>query len=1412
MPSHGDINFNLENLIGKIELLVDVMEKGGRANRPSSMYHYGNSESDPFLRRISSFDKVDFNRAIEDFIDTLRNKLKGLEKEIKLNDKHIKSNDREIRRRERAIARLDREIASPGFSSKPIDEQTNIQNERQKNINEQNRLINENKKLNKKQRNLRDLESRIQRKKDRFENGDDAERENSWRLEQKRKKKKLRKQYRKLPKFERELYGSEDEFVRHIVDFETYKGNTSDRNEASNMIARSGVGNTRMGRYAQTIIERNQRFADMGNFANQLQVGGASKIGKALFGNGKMGAVATGALGGFGKALGFASKALGGFANWLLIAVDIIKFIGSMVNDWKKATAEMYKHQTKQEHLQYELFKQEMLIENQMKIENVSAQGDLQLKMLEAQGATMLEALKITTGQYAKSVGIALGPLTKGINESAYDAVMSRIDAAVSAEKLGLHAGQREVQYERYGELRKLQQSGKLAGLEAERGSAQTQYTTESQRTALDTQHLLEENHAGKMLIRNMHNNMMAFDKDTGAVTVDNTVGGVNTATGERSKVITNSNESGISKSIANYNMLGANAQNFIGYGEAQRLIESAKFEYAATKLTEAAEYNKVSTDAQYQLATTEREYNTQIADKQLDLAIESKEIVIDAAAEVKKQWIQLAQSVEKYLENFDTVTNNLGINMGYTSRGQLKTFQTSMFGVVKNVSSKFGKDIDEVVKLQESFSENTGRNKIMGERDYGQLLGLGKYLGDDGLAANYASEMEIFNAGVSDSVDMLDNVLQDVNRIGLNGRKYTKTVVDNLKLAQKYQFKDGTKGLMRMAKWAENTRFNMNSLSGMLDKISEGGLEGVITQGAQFQVLGGHSAMNADPLAMMYERYADPEAFAKRMQDMTKGYGQLDTTTGETHFSGNELMMLEQLAKVQGRSVEDVQNEVRARNKREVVAKQLGGGFDEDQQSFISNNATYNKETGQFQVKVLGANGDFVNKDVNSLTKEDLSDIVPEKHEEKMEVYMQKVVSAVESMKGEEIAERADIAAATYEEMLNAYAERTRIAHETYAENRDKYIAESKQGMDEITKSFQDYIGVFKRGNEQVDASIAEINKTAKNIKSALDDTAEIIAEANAKISAASGVEYNAPTSTGKLQTTATVQAEKLKPKKVKSGDKIDANDPIAQTIIKSDNGHYTHYNEDMTWNRLGAKAYNTMISDGLLNANNQPIVAEASSVTKVQDGTSYVKSDRKDSALFAKNGGPFDKLFNNIFGKVNDIYNAIGYAKDKYYSAFGYDTENRIRKKSALEDIASYHPLYQVYRFLSDENKKRDNDNNISIESYKDTVNYPLHDTQNGVFDTPMERPLESVTIGSNQSFGGIGNVNERGIHIDPVKVEISGNLELSSDLQSIDIIEELQRNPLIIRSLSRLLTEHISSAINGGRGISRFSIGSV
>ena len=616
------------------------------------------------------------------------------------------------------------------------------------------------------------------------------------------------------------------------------------------------------------------------------------------------------------------------------------------------------------------------------------------------------------------------------------------------------------------------------------------------------------------------------------------------------------------------------------------------------------AEWKKVAQQAVSNLTNTTAGYEERAGNIKAETAKAVAEIEINAALEVRKVFLELAKKTESWVEEFDKMSNDLAINLGFTARNALRGYQDSLLSTLEDTVSKFGKDREDMMKMQQAYVENTGRQKLLSDSDYGQLFGLGKYLGDDGLAAQFASEMEIFNTGAAQSVDLLDSALQDVNRIGLNGRKFAKDITNNLKMAQKYNFKGGVKGFMDMAKWAEKTRFNISSLGGMLDKVQEGGIEGIIKQSAEFQVLGGHAAMNSDPLGMMFDAWADPDAFAKRMQDMTSGFGTVDSKTGETKFNINESMQMAQIAKIQGRSVEDVRAEVMDRNRRQAAINSLTAeqrnGMTQEQLDYLGSTAEYNKQTGKFEVKVKEGNK-YVSKSIDEVAPEKLGDIMPEKHDERMEVYMQDILTMLEGVSGEEIAERANAAAATMESIINEYAERTRIAHESYAENRDKYIAEIKNGSKLATDAFSDFIGVFNQGNEDLAAQETKINEQAARVSDAIGGVADTINEARAQLR----TELNASS--------------------VFNFDK-----PLNE---------YTDIAK-----RRNAAAHGKSINDGIVSGENEEMLVGAQNIVPINDGSlKFAKPNKNDWGYFAKKGGPIGEGMNNISNEIGTVSDAV-------------------------------------------------------------------------------------------------------------------------------------------------------------------------
>ena len=799
------------------------------------------------------------------------------------------------------------------------------------------------------------------------------------------------------------------------------------------------------------------------------------------------------------------------------------------------------------------------------------------------------------------------------------------------------------------------------------------------------------------------------------------------------------------------------------------------------------SEGNRLLTENANKIQNEILQKQTDLQTKSLEIQTEALKVQEEAKAKQEKAWLKLAQATEKWLDNFDKVTNDLGKSLGYTNRLQLDDFQQTMF-VAAQTAAKFGKTFEDAVKIQQNFAESTGRNRMFGEEDYLNSMRLSEYLGGDtGLTASYASEMEIFNSGVSDSVDMLGEVLEDVNRIGLNGRKYTKTLVENLKLAQKYNFKNGTKGLMEMAKWAENTRFNMNSLSSMLEKVSEGGLEGVITQAAQMQVLGGHAAMNADPLAMMWERYNNPAAYGKRMQDMTKGFGEIDKKTGETTFSMNEQMIMENLAKAQGRSYEDVANEVRARNKREVVAKQLNGNFNEDQQAFISNNATYNKETGQFQVKVKGSDGKYHDKEVSQITASDLEDIMPADYQGKMLKNMDDVVDYLGKLTGTKESQQAKLGEDVWQSRIDNYIERMNISNEMFTKNYDTYLEQIKEKQKLITVSYGDLAKSFEEASDNTSEEVQKIVDMANKIANALGDTATIIQKANAfasgnKDKIASLPTYQETQKTSEIANALDDYANHT------IGHNVDDLHNIMKKIVDKYESGSRKYSDYVGFLKEG---YNDLL-DSMAASTGRGDSAENYNMSDVEELVKSYKKNYMKDGIITNNNKPIVSQVTNVT-KIHD-----GIVRGK----------NAPNVTNILDNKDSYKaPLQQVHDGIVTNNNKPIVSQATNVTKINDGL----------VQSDPKDVAIfakEGGVIGNflNDLYSDVHSSMGGSLQLDTVNVQISGSLDLSSGGQSVDIINELQNNPILLRSLSRMLAQHISSAMNGGRGSTNLSFGSV
>lgn len=313
----------------------------------------------------------------------------------------------------------------------------------------------------------------------------------------------------------------------------------------------------------------------------------------------------------------------------------------------------------------------------------------------------------------------------------------------------------------------------------------------------------------------------------------------------------------------------------------------------------------------------------------------------------------EATNSITDVIRESETLFRQTGLVMGLTG----DKFDKYILNAATMAAKTFGLTAQQMMEMQNSYISASGRQVLLESTDYDKIEAMARTFGISASeVATMMGDMNIFNVSVQDSYNIFDSMYDMVNKIGLSTTKFSKSLTDNLKLAQKYNFKGGVDNMAKLTLWAEKTRFNLQSATSFADKMMSNNIGDVLETTSKLHVLGGAGAMFADPFAMMYEAGNDVGALAQRQYEMFSDItGTFNKTTGETKFSSTELKLAKARAEAMGINYEDVLNQRRQANKQSVVDKHLAGfGLDETTRIALSNRATYDKSQGTFVVNTM--------------------------------------------------------------------------------------------------------------------------------------------------------------------------------------------------------------------------------------------------------------------------------------------------------------------------------------------------------------------------------------------------------------------------------------------------------------------------
>lgn len=330
----------------------------------------------------------------------------------------------------------------------------------------------------------------------------------------------------------------------------------------------------------------------------------------------------------------------------------------------------------------------------------------------------------------------------------------------------------------------------------------------------------------------------------------------------------------------------------------------------------------------------------------------------------------QAGDTVAKSWEKADQAAFNYGKRLGMTSY-QVKAFRDDIIKLSDagaDFGIKYGKSLDEVIKLQSDFSAELGRNIKLTNAQLKDIAALSAVVGDD-MAVKFSAQLENFGLSTTQAGEMMTQMFNKSVKQGISLETYSKNVTDNLQIAQQFTFKRGVDGLMAMAEQAAKMKLDMQQTISLANKLADGGIEAAVNMSADLQVLGGPFAQFADPMALLHGSIMDMEDLSERLTSLMGQMGRFNKETGQIDIGSFDRQRLRAAASSMGLDYGKLIESATQQAKRKEVETQMSGlvNIPEEYKELIMNTAQF--QNGVAGVK--GADGEF--KNLRSLNGADL-------------------------------------------------------------------------------------------------------------------------------------------------------------------------------------------------------------------------------------------------------------------------------------------------------------------------------------------------------------------------------------------------------------------------------------------------------
>jgi hypothetical protein len=326
------------------------------------------------------------------------------------------------------------------------------------------------------------------------------------------------------------------------------------------------------------------------------------------------------------------------------------------------------------------------------------------------------------------------------------------------------------------------------------------------------------------------------------------------------------------------------------------------------------------------------------------------------------KIWENMASGVEGFLENqallYLKERNGLleEINTKTSLTGELSRDYRDELQNASVELVRIGIGLDEVTNASTSLISQTGKFKLLNQETWVEGGKVAKaFVGDlEDMVRSYVA-FEKVGYGASDTNKILETVSKNSIGVGIESRRVTKDLRENIGKLNEFGFKNGVQGLGEMVKKSIEFRSNLQSTFTVAEQLFD--FNSPLEMSAKLQALGGAIGNFGDPSKMVNLAIDDVEGLQDSIVGLTKDLVVFNSAQGKFEITGYNMLIGRERAKAIGMQYSEFADIAVAAGEKALAKSNLFGAkidkkyIDEDLKEFLTNMAQM--EGGELKIKI---------------------------------------------------------------------------------------------------------------------------------------------------------------------------------------------------------------------------------------------------------------------------------------------------------------------------------------------------------------------------------------------------------------------------------------------------------------------------